>query len=451
MKILGQDAEIFIAMWGNIVAWIRTLLNLNSRTNRAILPNEPAIALASPRHTQDEGQNHHHRYSENTKCVSIARPGGKEQLRVIILKDGVCTVGYNVRHLCPAPYTPAMSGPDAAAILPSDCVILRNKCFSVNYADCTIRWGLYESAKRFVGWPIVPGFDVAGFIEAKGSGVTDVNVGDTVFGCTLFGAYSSRVLVPARQVRRVPDDSSLSLAQASALPTVSLTALYALQLAGFWPEPAKYRNKSILIHSAAGGVGSMLVQMAKILKLGPIVGVVGQTSKVAAAKALGCDTVIDKSKQDLWAAAEDANTANDGLYAAIMDANGVSTLKQSYDHLAPTGRLIVYGFHTNLPTGEMLLSPLEWLRMGKKMLSMPKFDPMELTVDNKAVMGFNLSFFADEEEVVNALFDQICDWLKDNMLRCPNVVVMNMLEVARAHEFIQSGTSIGKIVLQTDA
>ena len=52
------------------------------------------------------------------------------------------------------------------------------KYFSVNYADCTIRWGLYESAKRFVGWPIVPGFDVSGVIEAKGKDVTEFRIGD---------------------------------------------------------------------------------------------------------------------------------------------------------------------------------------------------------------------------------------------------------------------------------
>ena len=266
----------------------------------------------------------------------------------------------------------------------------------------------------------------------------------TVFGCTLFGAYSSRIVIPAKQLRHLPND--ITLATAAAIPAVSLTALYALKLSGNWPSPTKYKNKAVLIHSCAGGVGSMLTQMAKLLNLGPIVGVVGRSAKVEAAKRLGCDVVIDKSTQNLWQVAEEISP--DG-YASIFDANGVSTLQDSYEHLAPTGRLIVYGFHTNLPTSAML-SPFEWFRMAKKMLNMPKFDPMDLTVDNKSVMGFNLSFFSQEEDVVEELFDKICTWLTSSQLHCPNVVEMNIAEIGEAHTLIQSGKSIGKIVLSTD-
>ena len=120
--------------------------------------------------------------------------------------------------------------------------------------------------------------------------------------------------------------------------------------------------------------------MSKILGL-YVVGVVGSSSKVSDAKSLGCDVVIDKSTQDLWPEAEkvaNPNNNNNGLYATIMDANGVSTLKESYDHLAPSGRLVVFGFHSNLPMGSAMLSPLEWLRMAKKMAGMPKFDAMDL-------------------------------------------------------------------------
>lgn len=159
-------------------------------------------------------------------------------------------------------------------------------------------WGLYESALEFVGYPIVPGFDVAGVVERVGSEVTEFQVGDRVFGCTFFGAYSTRILIPAAQLRRIPPN--LSTTQAASLPAVTLTALYALFLAGHFPTPSRFRHKGILIHSAAGGVGSMLVQLSRLLELSPIVGVVGRTSKVEAARALGCDVVIDKSQEDLW-------------------------------------------------------------------------------------------------------------------------------------------------------
>jgi len=190
----------------------------------------------------------------------------------------------------------------------------------------------------------------------------------------------------------------------------------------------------------------MLVQMSKLLGLSPIVGVVGRTAKVEAARALGCDVVIDKSKEVLWAKARAASPTG---YAAIMDANGVATISESYNHLAQTGRLIVYGFHTNLPVGKDCLSPMEWIRMGLKMNKMPKFDPMEMGGANKAVMAFNLSFFSDETKMLSSLFTQILTWIEQGKLDCPRVVEMPMGEIRQAHDLIQSGTTVGKIVLNT--
>lgn len=424
-KIFGQDVAILSALWANVVSWaVRAFFPSYLPRLLPKCPQEDITEASAPGPVSA------------TRCISIGRPGGNEQLREVKLKPGIATCGYNVNGQ-DLPFTK----PNA---LPPNCVLLSNKGFSVNYADCCIRWGLYESANKKVGYPIVPGFDIAGTVEKVGENVTSCRPGDRVFGCTLFGAYSSRVLVPHNQIRKIP--KGLSFSEAASLPAVSLTALYALFLAGHFPARSLFANKAILIHSAAGGVGSMLVQMSKILGLSPIVGVVGRSAKVDACKALGCDVVIDKSTQDLWAAAEEASPQG---YSTIMDANGVSTITQSYEHLCMTGRLIVFGFHTNLPMGNDALSPLEWLRMARRMQSMPKFDPMEMGVVNKAVLAFNLSFFADEHEMVEMLLDQVCDWLNEGKLNCPRVAEMPMSEIAAAHELIQSGKSVGKIVLTT--
>ena len=66
-----------------------------------------------------------------------------------------------------------------------------------------------------------------------------------------------------------------------------------------------------------------------------------------------------------------------------------------------------------------MLSPFEWLKMARKVVSMPKFDAMDLTVSNKSVLGFNLSFFADEVEILSDLFDQILIWMEEKKLKCP--------------------------------
>ncbi|KAL7549066.1 hypothetical protein ACHAWF_012333 [Thalassiosira exigua] len=438
--ILGQDPEVLVAALANIISW------LVSTFAPSLLPH--LLPTSPEEEPVDVGISGTASEESRTRCISIGRPGGMEQLRLVALKEGICAVGYNVRHVSAPPYTP----PDYR--LPADCVVVKNEAFSVNYADCTIRWGLYESAKKLVGYPIVPGFDVAGTVESvpEDSDVCDRNlaVGDRVFGCTLFGAYSTRILIPKIQLRKIPDCID-TFAKAAAFPAVSLTALYALHLAGYFPINSggggrnQFKNRSILIHSAAGGVGSFLVQMSRILDLF-VVGVVGTSSKVADAQSLGCDVVIDKSTQDLWSAAEEASPNG---YSTIMDANGVSTIGESYDHLAPSGRLVVFGFHSNLPIGSAMLSPIEWLRMAKKVAVMPKFDAMDLVVSNKSILGFNLSFFADEVEILSDMFDQVLQWIEGGKLKCPRVVEMPMANIADAHTLLQSGKSIGKIVLTT--
>lgn len=433
-KILGQDPAILTALWANVLSWFV------HKFAPSFLP------YLLPRVEQEDTTEDSSRDTDTssvdrrTRCIIIGRPGGVEQLRTITLKAGVATCGYNIEGQ-DIPFTkPILQDSD----IPRDCVIVCNEAFSVNYADCCIRWGLYESANKFCGYPICPGFDIAGRVERVGSGVQGLKVGDKVFGCSLFGAYSTRVLVPELHLRRIPLDFTYT--QAASIPTVALTSLYALFLAGHYPNKSQFNNKAILIHSAAGGVGSMLVQMSKLLGLSPIVGVVGRANKLDAAKAVGCDVVIDRSQDDLW---EIARSASPEGYSAIMDASGVATIAQSYEHLAPTGRLIVYGFHTNLPIGNDSLSPMEWIRMHIKMTRMPKFDPMEMGSANKAVLAFNLSFFSSEREILSNLFSQILVWIDEGKLLCPRVVEMPMSETRAAHHLIQSGTSVGKIVLTT--
>ena len=444
--IFGQDIDILLALWANIVSWFF-----------ATFAPKYQYILVPACSVEDRNEDSSSFSSNNkTQCISIGRPGGLEQLRQITLKEHTLTIGYNVRHVSPPPFATISS----TSSIPADCLILRNQYFSVNYADCTIRWGLYESAKQFVGYPIVPGFDVADIVESVSDDESSLldnsnnnfQKGDRVFGCTLFGAYSSRILIPKVQLRKIPN--GISTKDAAAIPAVSLTALYALFLAGVYPvvpnKRFQYSNRAVLIHSAAGGVGSMLVQMAKLVGMFPVVGIVGSSSKVSAVEKLGCDVVIDKSASlDFWKNVEDA--VPNGLYAAIFDANGVSTLQQSYHHLSPTGRLIVYGFHSNLPIGRDRLSPWEWIQMAFRQSRMPTFDPMQMTVSNKSVLAFNLSFFAEETQLVSTLLDQVVQWLSEKKLTCPTVVEMTMEHIADAHSYIQSGKSIGKIVIRTGA
>jgi NADPH:quinone reductase-like Zn-dependent oxidoreductase len=127
-------------------------------------------------------------------------------------------------------------------------VVVRTDAAGVNYADVIVRMGLYESAKKYVGWPITPGFEFAGTVAAVGADVTDVTRGARAVGVTRFGGYATHVVVPADQVLPMPRGATPS--EAAALPAVYLTAWYALfELAAAKPD------MRVLVHSAAGGVG----------------------------------------------------------------------------------------------------------------------------------------------------------------------------------------------------
>ncbi len=312
-------------------------------------------------------------------------------------------------------------------------VRVRTTAIGVNFADCVVRMGLYESARKYVGWPITPGFEFAGVIDAAGPDVTGVAVGDRVFGVTRFGGYATHVVVPSHQVVRVPE--GLSDPQAAALSVVYLTAWYALfELANVKP------GMVLLVHSAAGGVGGALLQLARVAKC-HTVGVVGSTSKVPAARSLGADEVIDKSREDLWRGAR--CYAPHG-FDVVLDANGVSTLKQSYDAVAPGGRLVIYGFHSML-TGEA--GRPNYPRLAVDYVRTPRFNPLDMTNANKSVMAFNLSYMFDKQELLATAMKQLLSWLGEAKIAPPPVTTYAFDDVRRAHEALQSRATVGKLVL----
>jgi NADPH:quinone reductase-like Zn-dependent oxidoreductase len=304
----------------------------------------------------------------------------------------------------------------------------------VNYADCVVRMGLYESARRLVGWPITPGFEVAGTVDAVGDGVASLAPGTRVIAVTLFNGYASSVIVPQAQVFRIPAD--LDNAQAAALPTVFLTAWFALfELAHLRP------GERVLVHSAAGGVGSAASQLAS-LGGGRVTGVVGASHKSECARSQGATVVIDKSREPLWQRAESISA--DG-FDVILDATGAETLAGSYRHLAPLGRLVVYGFHSMLPkTG----GKPDWLKLARDYLRTPRFSPLKMTVENRSVLGFNLSFLSQRADLLLPAMRQILAWIDAGYLRALPVTRYRFDEVARAHRDLESGKTVGKLVLE---
>lgn len=340
--------------------------------------------------------------------IVIHRPGGHDRLVVEASED-------------PQP------GPGEVA-LDVDAI-------GVNYADCLVRMGLYRSAKDFVGYPITPGFEIAGRVAALGSGVADLRIGDRAFAVTLFGGYATRVVVPRDQVFAVPA-SPFPQEELAGFPTVFLTAWYGL-LSLAHPRG----GETALVHSASGGVGGALLQLLKVAGC-RAVGVVGGSHKVELARSLGADAVVDKSSEDLWDAAY--RHAPEG-YDLVFDANGAETLRSSYAHLRSPGKLIVYGFHTMLRRGR---SRPSWWRLLLGYLRTPRFNPLEMTNRNRSVLAFNLSYLFAEREILAESMGSLLGWLAEGRIRPLPVTAFPFEEVARAHEALESGQTTGKLVLK---
>ncbi|MGE0434589.1 MAG: zinc-binding dehydrogenase [Planctomycetota bacterium] len=307
----------------------------------------------------------------------------------------------------------------------------------VNYADTSVRMGLYSSAKENVGWPITPGFEWAGKVDACGEGVSDLQIGADVYGVSLFGAYASHVVVPRYCV--YPRPPSLALEQAGGFPAVALTAWYALcDLAH--PRP----GHTLLVHSAAGGVGGMLLQVGRALGCRTI-GVVGAPHKVAVAESLGADVVIDKSREDLWARVKQESPPG-GVHVAL-DANGVSTLWQSYVHMRKPGKLVCYGFSSMLPKRGGRITLLGMLRLIRLYLRTPRFNPFKMSNSSKCVMCFNLSYMFEEQGLLEDGMTRLAGWLESGQLKPLPVQTYPLEQVGEAHRAIESGQTTGKLVL----
>lgn len=349
--------------------------------------------------------------------VSLGK--GKSMKKIVIHKPG----GYSQLQLEEAP-----------DLVPADGeVVVEVKASGVNYADVIIRWGFYESAKQLVGWPITPGFEFSGVVKEVGRHHSSFKTGDKVFGVTLFNAYASQVKIPEQQLFKLP--AGLSFEQAAGIPAVYLTAYHAL-----FQNVVTRKGMTALIHSAAGGVGSALVQMCKIHGIITI-GVVGSSHKISVLKDLGCDHVIDKSKEDLWKKVK--ALAPEGV-DLCFDANGVSTLKESYKHLAPCGKLMAYGAHSLFPKSG---GRVNYLKLIKDFLRSPRFNPLDMTSENKSIITFNLSFLFGRMDLFQEGMGDILKWLEEGSLKPPLVSTYPLSEVARAHADIESGKTVGKLIL----
>ncbi len=244
-------------------------------------------------------------------------------------------------------------------------------------------------------------------MEDVGRKVKHVKPGDLVLVVTLFNGYSTHVCAPVDLVW--PKPQTLDFEAAAGFLAVHLTAYHVL-LQNVVIRP----GMRVLVHAAGGGVDSALVQLSKLHNL-HVTGVVGRSHKVEYVRQLGADAVIDKSNQSLW---DDAKRLCPNGYDLVFDANGPESLAQSYAHLKPTGKLLVYGFHTLLPKQG---GRINYFKATLGLLRMPRFNPLSMTSENKGVVAFNLSFLFVQTDLLHAAVNDLATWLEAGIIQAPKV------------------------------
>jgi len=282
-----------------------------------------------------------------------------------------------------------------------------------NYAEVLYRRGVVD-----VPLPFVPGIEVSGRIRALGPGVRELQIGEPVAALAIVagGGYAEVVRTTAMLVSRLPDgaDSEL-MALASGIPSNTTTAFIALD------HVARLRKgETVLVHAAAGGVGSQLGQVARLLGASRVTGVVGSPEKREVAQGFGYDEVIVGSVT--------AESSPQGGFDVILDMVGGAAREQSLESLAMGGRMVVMG---NASAGEDV-----------------RLSANELWLSGKGVLGFNLAALsAAHPDAVRRALNRAVQSVLEGRVRVEISDVLPLSDAARAHERIESRASTGKLVL----
>lgn len=282
----------------------------------------------------------------------------------------------------------------------------------VNFADTLLRRGAYLTAPRL---PETPGFEAAGVVADVGHGVDKDLVGRRV---AVLGehTYSEYVKVPAGGLIPLPD--ALSFDDGAAFPVQALTAYHMLYTVDHVAP-----GDTVLIHAAAGGVGLLAVQMAKLAGA-RVLATVSNEAKARRAKELGADETILYSKVD-FASQVDRLTGGRGV-RLVLDSVGKATLRGSLRSLAPFGHLISYGGASGPPEA------LEIRSLYEKSLK---------------VSAFWLMTLPRAPEVAAHGVQQVMDWITGGKLRLVVGLKLPLAAAAEAHRQMENRETVGKILL----
>jgi NADPH:quinone reductase-like Zn-dependent oxidoreductase len=306
-------------------------------------------------------------------------------------------------------------------------VRIRTAFAGINFADLMMRLGLYQPRPPY---PFTPGYELSGHIDALGEGVTGFELGQAVVAGVTGGAQQTHVCAPASQTFALPE--GVSLEQAAAMPVTHMTAWHMLvHLANLQP------GQSVLIHGAAGGVGTAALQICRIKGAGLVLGTCsGHKSDVVEANG---GVAIDRYNDDFVSVVKQ-HTDGRGV-DVILDPVGGKNLRNSLRCLASGGHLFVYGFSAAAPGKRRAFLRALWAWKQT-----PRFDPFRLMMSNKSVHGVHMGTL-DDQELMRSYLALIIGHMQMGAIDPVIDRSFPLAEAAAAHEFLHDHKNIGKVLL----
>jgi NADPH2:quinone reductase len=296
-------------------------------------------------------------------------------------------------------------------------VLIEIKAIGVNYADTARRQGQYVVPTPL---PFVPGAEVAGIVTEVGEKVTKVKAGTNVV--TLLGSdnatgYAEFTLADERSLIPIPE--GIDFENAVALPLQGLSAYHILKTMGRLEE-----GETVLVHAAAGGVGTIAVQLAKLFGAGKVIATASSSEKLELAKQLGADEIVNYTEQG-WEQQVLDLTEGKGVDVALEMVGG-EIFDKTLSSLAPFGRLVIYG----VASGEQ-----------------PILHPSMLMGKNQSVIGFFLPQIMKKPELLGASLGELLNYTQKGQLKLTIGGTYPLEEAAKVHTLMQGRKTSGKLIM----
>jgi NADPH:quinone reductase len=305
-------------------------------------------------------------------------------------------------------------------------ILIKVESAAVNYSDVMRRSNTTYPFPTPL--PFIPGSEVAGSVAALGAGVEGPALGTPVFA--LVGhdgstGYAQYALASAAQV--IPTPPGLGADEACALVVAGLTALLLLkQVARLQP------GERVLVPGAGGGVGSYLVQLAKLMGAGAVIGAASSPAKRALARQLGADHVIDYTEPG-WPAQVRELTGGQGV-DVLLEMSGGPLFAQSLSCLAPFGRAVVYGMASRAP-----------LALDEQTLLGLFYNPSP----NQSLHAFNLGlWFGMRPSIASDALRELIGLAATGKIQVPIGQTLPLAQAAEAHRLIEGRHTTGKLILK---